>query len=68
MIRTVKEPIGHKEVQFSCKRSDCQAELSATKDDGEFVADPRDGDCYKFVCPHCCHQIYVDAKLFKATR
>lgn len=63
-IVVVKEPIAQKAVQFSCRKQDCQAELAATKRDGTYRYDSRDGDFVEFDCPFCGSYIAVKATLF----
>ena len=49
--------------QFRC--SNCNALIEAARKEGEFQNDQRDESYYKFICPECDENIYVDAKMFK---
>jgi hypothetical protein len=61
MVEVLKrgEPPGKRTYETTC--SSCSSELRFKAHEAEFIADQRDGDTLKIICPVCKRPVYVDA-------
>lgn len=55
-MKTIKPPPKQPEYKLECRN--CKAVMQCQKEELKYQCDPRDGDAYVLVCPHCQKQTW----------
>jgi hypothetical protein len=55
-MRVIQLPREETEIVTECR---CGTRFAFWPKEGEFVSDPRDGNCLKIACPHCKRDHFV---------